>query len=63
MFIPLENDNIICLANVIAIYRGDGGTEILRTDGRREKTVFSPPTLKKKMSALKERSAIKGRSF
>ncbi|MCE5201825.1 MAG: hypothetical protein LLF78_04865 [Synergistaceae bacterium] len=63
MFIPLEGDNIVCLANIIAIYRGTEGTEILRLDGTVEKTVFSPPTLKKRLIALREQSTVQGRSF
>ncbi|MDO4987577.1 MAG: hypothetical protein Q4E17_00895 [Synergistes sp.] len=48
MFIPLDKDNIICLANVAAIIRADGGAVVLRTDGRRVSVPFSPINLAKR---------------
>lgn len=63
MIIPLEGENVLCLANVIAIYRTPEGAKILRRDGKTESSVFSPLTLKKRMEALAAQSAVKGRSF
>ncbi len=48
MFIPLEGDNAICLCDVVAIYKTDEGTEILKRDGSVVKTGFTPPTLRKR---------------
>ena len=62
MFIPLEGENILCLANAVALYRADGKTEILRRDGSITETSASPLTLKKRGEALNSESAIKGRS-
>ena len=45
MFIPLEGENIVCLANVVAIYRSGIQTVILKRDGSTETTSFTPPTL------------------
>ncbi len=55
----MEGENILCLANVIAIYKADTGTEILKRDGSVTHTVFTPPTLKKRFEALQKESAIK----
>ena len=59
MIIPLEGDNVLCLANVVAIYHTPGGARILRRDGRSEYSVFSPETLKKRRDALEASSSIK----
>lgn len=48
MFIPLEGDNILFLDNVIAIYRDESGTVILKRNGKKENSSFSPETLKKR---------------
>lgn len=50
MFIPLEGENIICLANVTAIYRSESQTVILKRDGTTETTSFTPLTLAKRES-------------
>ncbi len=63
MFIPLEGENILCLANVVALYRTEQGTEILKCDGSSAHTSFTPLTLKKRQAALQKASAINGRSF
>ena len=61
MFIPLEGENIICLANTVAIYRTDNGTEILKTDGSVMRTGFTPPTLKKRqLDFLNKRTIMEG---
>lgn len=53
MFIPLEGENIVCLANVVAIYRSGIQTVILKRDGSTETTSFTPPTLAKRQKALR----------
>jgi len=63
MFIPLEGENIICLANVVALCRGDNGTNIIKRNGSIAKTSFTPVTLKKRQLALYNESIIKRRSF
>ncbi|KEJ92695.1 hypothetical protein [Synergistes jonesii] len=55
MFIPLGGENILCLANVAAIYREGGETVILRRSGAKEKAAFTPPTL-----ADRSRAFLKG---
>ncbi len=57
MFIPLEGENIICLANVTAIYRSESQTVILKRDGTKETTSFTPLTLAKRQRALAAESA------
>ena len=52
LFIPLEGENIICLANVLAIYRTEGDTEILKRDGSDIRTGYTPATLKKRQLDL-----------
>ena len=52
MFIPLEGENILCLANTVAIYKTDNGTEILKRDGSVIRTGFTPATLKKRQLDL-----------
>lgn len=63
MIIPLEGENVLCLANVVAIYRTPDGARILRRNGKTEDSVFNPLTLKRRMEALEAQSVIKGRSF
>ncbi len=58
MFIPLEGKNIICLANVTAIYRSESQTVILKRDGTTETTSFTPPTLAKRQRAFAAESAV-----
>ena len=55
LFIPLEGENIICLANVIAMYKTDKGTAILKRDGSVIRTGFNPATLKKRQLDLPEK--------
>lgn len=62
MFIPLEGENILCLANVIVLYRNNDETNIIKRDGSVVKTSFTPVTLKKRQLALYNKSIIK-RSF
>ncbi len=52
MFIPLDGENILCLANVVAICKNGDKTEILRRGGRREISVFTPSTLAKRKEAF-----------
>ena len=59
MIISLEGDNVLCLANVVAIYHAPGGTRILLRDGRVEESVFSPETLKKRRDALEAQAAVR----
>ena len=49
MFIPLEGENIICLANVIAMYKTDEGTAILKRDGSVIRTGFTLPHSKRQL--------------
>lgn len=58
MLIPLEGENILCLANVIALYREEGQNVILRRDGTKEPTPFSPQTLKKRGEAFWDQAAL-----
>ena len=62
MFIPLEGENILCLANTVAIYKTDNGTEILKRDGSVIRTGFTPPTLKKRQLDFLSKRTINGRS-
>ncbi|MDO5114744.1 MAG: hypothetical protein Q4D58_01465 [Synergistaceae bacterium] len=57
MFIPLEGENIICLANVVAVYRENSATTILKRDGVKEKSSFTPPTLAKRERELAAKGA------
>lgn len=59
MFIPLEGENILCLANVILMYRNNDETNIIKRDGSVVKTSFTPLTLKKRQIALYDKSIIK----
>jgi len=59
LIIPLEGDNVLCLANVVAIYHAPGGTKILRRNGSTEDSVFSPETLRKRRDALEAASAVR----
>jgi hypothetical protein len=63
LFIPVENENVLCLANIIALYRGPEETNILERDGTITKTSFTPITLKRRQTELWQKSAIKGRSL
>ncbi|MFA5672381.1 MAG: hypothetical protein WC922_07995 [Synergistaceae bacterium] len=62
MFIPLEGENIICLANTIAIHKTENGTEILKSDGSVITTGFTPTTLKKRQLDFITKRTINGRS-
>ena len=57
MFIPLEGENVLCLENAVAIYREDGSTVILKRNGRKERTSFTPPVLAKRMAEFSARWA------
>ncbi len=46
---------MICLANVIAIYRTEKGTQILKRDGSAISTGFTPATLKKRQFDLPQK--------
>jgi hypothetical protein len=59
LFIPLEGENIICLANVIAMYKTDEGTAILKRDGSVIRTGFTPATLKKRQLDLKGKGDLR----
>lgn len=61
MFIPLEGDNILCLANVIAVYKGEHGAVILRRNGKTETSYFMPWTLRKRGLKYWNESLINGR--
>lgn len=54
MFIPLEGENILCLANAVAIYRENGSTLILRRDGSASTTPFTPRLLAKRHRQMEE---------
>jgi hypothetical protein len=58
MFIPLEGENIICLANVIALFRSSNETKIIKKDGSVVTTCFTPTTLKKRQLSLYNKSII-----
>lgn len=62
MFIPLEGENIVCLANVVAIYKTSDGTDVLRTDGTVTKTGFTPATLKRRQAEFISNLSDNGRS-
>ncbi len=57
MFIPLEGENVLCLENAVAIYREDGETVILKRNGGKEHTSFTPRALAKRGAALAARWA------
>lgn len=56
MFIPLEGEEVVCLANVIALYREDGATTILRDDGSKLRSSFTPETLRKRRDEFSDKS-------
>lgn len=58
VLIPLEEDNLFCLARVVALYRENGVTQILSADGSRRATSFTPLTLKKRGEALWDKYAV-----
>lgn len=58
MLIPLEEDNLLCLARVVALYRENGVTQILSEDGSCRAVSFTPLTLKKRGEALWNRYAV-----
>lgn len=62
LFIILEGENIVYIANTVAIYRTNNGTEILKRDGSVIKTGFTPPTLKKRQLDLIYKRTTNGRS-
>ena len=57
MFIPLEGENVLCLENAVAIYREDGVTVILRRNGGKERTSFTPRILAERAERLGARWA------
>ena len=57
MFIPLEGENVLCLENAVAIYREDGATVILKRNGGKELTSFTPRILAKRGAELSARWA------
>lgn len=57
MLIPAEGKNLFCLARVIALYRENNVTKILREDGACRATSLTPQTLKKRGEALWRSSA------
>lgn len=63
MFIPLEGEDIVCLGNVIAIYKSSGNTEILRRDGTITNTGFTPTTLKRRQMEFWDKSVITWKGF
>lgn len=58
MLIPIEGENLLCLACVVVLYRKDNVTMILREDGTTVATSFTPQTLKKRGETLWKRYAI-----
>lgn len=58
MLIPTEGGDLLCLARVVALYREDNVTIILREDGTSDVTSFTPLTLKKRGEALWETSSL-----
>lgn len=65
MFIPLEGENIVCLANVAALVRSDGQTLILKSGGEALTSSFTPRALARRhdafaAAALWRRSARRG---
>ena len=62
LIIPLEGESIICLANTVAIYKTENGTEILKRDGSVIRTGFTPTTLKKRQLDFLSKMTINGRS-
>lgn len=58
MLIPTEGENLLCLARVVALYREDNVTTILREDGTAVATSFTPQTLKKRGEVLWNRYAV-----
>lgn len=63
MFIPLEGENVVCLANVVVMFRNSNETNIIKKNGSIVKTSFTPRTLKKRHLALYNKSIIRKRSF
>lgn len=57
MFIPLEGENVLCLENAVAIYREDGATVILKRNGGKEHTSFTPRAIAKRGARLGARWA------
>lgn len=55
MFIPLEGKKALCLENVAAIYKEDGATVILKRNGVKEQTSFTPRELARRCAALEAR--------
>ena len=52
MFIPLEGENILCLENVVAVYRENGATIILKRNGGKEQSSFTPRAIAKRGAKL-----------
>lgn len=64
MFIPLEGEKIVCMENIVMIYRGDcGGSVVLKRDGAALSSSFSPVTLKRRYLAFCRKLETNGRSF
>ena len=61
MFIPLEGENIVCLANVSALIRDGGRTFILKSSGERLTSSFTPQALARRRRAFAD-SALWRRS-
>lgn len=60
MFIPLEGDNIICLAEAVALYKENGATAILKINGKKEYTSFTPATLARRYEKFSAAAALDG---
>lgn len=58
MLIPIEEDDLFCLARVVALYRENGVTQILSADGSCRTTSFTPLTLKKRGETLWDKYAV-----
>lgn len=57
MFIPLEGENVLCLENAVAIYREGGETVILKRNGGKERTSFTPRAIARRGERLGARWA------
>lgn len=62
MFVPIEEDDILCLENITALYKKGSGTDILYRDGQTKRTSFAPATLKHRAERLWAESAVNRRS-
>lgn len=57
MFIPLEGEKILCLENVVALYRENGATVILKRNGGKEESSFTPRAIARRGAKLGARWA------